>query len=229
MDEKYIVSTIFLILLYTQVSESVSSYQCINLPDTGYDFSSLAKQGPLDSTIGNITFWFLPFKGSSAKEKDEHIVSFCTWSNGNDSISLGNVTENKLNLGPDQKQILMIVYDHDKNATNINLICCQSCSLGLEYDISSSNASLTNLLLLTPEVCKFQSQGMSGWSVFLLLLLIFSGVYFIGGALALKYLRGATGWEMMPNQAFWFSVGRQVQAGFMFIRNGCKEDIYEQI
>lgn len=40
-------------------------------------------------------------------------------------------------------------------------------------------------------------------STLVILLFVFSGLYFIGGAIALRLLRGATGWEMLPNHEFW--------------------------
>lgn len=40
-------------------------------------------------------------------------------------------------------------------------------------------------------------------STLVILLFVFSGLYFIGGAIALKFLRGATGWELLPNHEFW--------------------------
>ena len=68
-------------------------------------------------------------------------------------------------------------------------------------------------MLTSSEVCKRnkQEEGISSGSVFFILLIIFAGVYFIGGAFTLKLLRGATGWEMLPNHTFWCGLGRQIK------------------
>lgn len=47
---------------------------------------------------------------------------------------------------------------------------------------------------------------MSGISIFFLLLLIFTIIYFVGGALLMYFMRGARGIEMIPNVDFWRSL-----------------------
>lgn len=46
-------------------------------------------------------------------------------------------------------------------------------------------------------------RGLSTGSVLVILFFISTGVYFICGIVVLKTLRGATGWEMVPNHDFW--------------------------
>jgi len=61
--------------------------------------------------------------------------------------------------------------------------------------------------LSSPYGCKIELQkGLSTGSVLVILFFIFVGIYFIGGAIALKMLRGATGWEMLPNHNFWIEL-----------------------
>ncbi|EFN78207.1 hypothetical protein EAI_08183, partial [Harpegnathos saltator] len=45
--------------------------------------------------------------------------------------------------------------------------------------------------------------GLSTGSVLVILFFTFAGMYLIAGAIILKTLRGATGWEMLPNHDFW--------------------------
>ena len=45
--------------------------------------------------------------------------------------------------------------------------------------------------------------GLSTGSLLVILFFVSVGVYFIGGIIVLKALRGATGWEMVPNHEFW--------------------------
>ncbi|XP_051163168.1 uncharacterized protein LOC127282743 isoform X2 [Leptopilina boulardi] len=224
MDEKYVTFvkyTIFLIILSTQVtSQCIQNSPCsCSLPDgSAYDFSSLAKQGPLQLSFNNRSFWLQPCKDVSLSnitvdDGCQSPVSLCSW-NKNDPLqkgpmSLGTVAESKLELETKYEKILKLVYRHKQNITNINLICCPSCSTALKPDTESLNSSITNLLLLSPHLCKHEREGLSAGSVFFILLLVFAGIYFIGGALALKFLRGATGWEMLPNHEFWCTLGRQ--------------------
>ena len=52
--------------------------------------------------------------------------------------------------------------------------------------------------------CKLQREiGLSTGSLLVILFFVSVGVYFIGGIIVLKALRGATGWEMVPNHEFW--------------------------
>lgn len=52
----------------------------------------------------------------------------------------------------------------------------------------------------------YRTPGMSGISIFFLLLLIFTIIYFVGGALLMYFMRGARGIEMIPNVDFWRSL-----------------------
>lgn len=244
MDETYVTFvkyTIFLIIICTQVtSQCIQNSPCsCTLPDgSGFDFSSLEKQGPLQFSVENLSYWFQPCKDvplSNVTVDDgcQSPVSLCAWNKGDPlqkgPMSLGTLSESKLELEPTHEKILMLVYRHKKKITNINLICCVSCLTELKIDKPSLNSSITNLLLVSTHVCKHQMEGMSGGAVFFILLLVFAGIYFIGGALALKFLRGATGWEMLPNHEFWCTLGKQFKIGCMFLCNGCKEDSYERI
>nr|CAD7602591.1 unnamed protein product [Timema genevievae] len=48
--------------------------------------------------------------------------------------------------------------------------------------------------------------GLSTGSLLVILFITFSSIYFFGGVLALKLLRGAEGKEMIPNYDFWADV-----------------------
>ncbi|XP_033222150.1 uncharacterized protein LOC117176167 [Belonocnema kinseyi] len=238
-----IIFTIFLISLCTKVcTQCVQASPCsCTLPDgTGYDFSILGKQSPLNltsfGTTQNITYWFQPckdviFTSNNVTDGCNKPVSLCTWnSTEKGPQSRGNVSEATLQLQSSNEHILMLVYKHKNYTTKIHLICCgEGCVTNLQFDNGIPTASLsTTLLLYSPAVCKHRREGISGGSVFFILLLVFLGVYFIGGALALKFLRGATGWEMLPNHKFWLALGTKIRIGFSFLCSGC-QDSYERI
>lgn len=58
--------------------------------------------------------------------------------------------------------------------------------------------------LISKYGCSLQREiGLSTGSLLVILFFVSVGVYFIGGIIVLKALRGATGWEMVPNHDFW--------------------------
>lgn len=59
-------------------------------------------------------------------------------------------------------------------------------------------------MLISPYGCKIEPhKGLSIGSVLVILFFTIAGIYFIGGIITLRILRGATGWEMLPNHDFW--------------------------
>lgn len=59
-------------------------------------------------------------------------------------------------------------------------------------------------MLVSPYGCKIEPhKGLSTGSILLILFFTITGIYFIGGMITLRILRGATGWEMLPNHDFW--------------------------
>lgn len=72
-------------------------------------------------------------------------------------------------------------------------------------------------------------KGLSVGSILLIIFFVFTGIYFIGGIIALKSLRGATGWEMIPNYTFWQEVSSLVKDGIAYTFNCCRIHSYESI
>jgi hypothetical protein len=54
-------------------------------------------------------------------------------------------------------------------------------------------------------------EGLSTGSVLVILFFVFTTLYFVGGAVALKLLRGAEGREMIPNYDFWVDLPNLVR------------------
>ncbi|PSN53026.1 hypothetical protein C0J52_01150 [Blattella germanica] len=66
------------------------------------------------------------------------------------------------------------------------------------------------------------SGGLSTGSVLVIIFFVFVAIYFIGGAIALKLLRGAEGREMIPNYDFWADLPNLVRDGTVFMFSGCQ-------
>jgi hypothetical protein len=61
--------------------------------------------------------------------------------------------------------------------------------------------------------------GLSTGSVLVILFVVFATLYFVGGAVALRLLRGAEGREMIPNYEFWVDLPSLVKVSILFILN----------
>ncbi|CAF1312053.1 unnamed protein product [Adineta steineri] len=57
-----------------------------------------------------------------------------------------------------------------------------------------------------PGKCHYSDGSMSGGAVFIIILLVLLFVYIVGGMLFLKYSRGATGADIIPNRVMWLNV-----------------------
>jgi len=59
--------------------------------------------------------------------------------------------------------------------------------------------------------------GLSTGSVLVILFFVFTTLYFVGGAVALKLLRGAEGREMIPNYDFWVDLPHLVSVSVCWL------------
>lgn len=87
-------------------------------------------------------------------------------------------------------------------------------------------------MLISPYGCKMEShKGLSIGSVLLILFFTIAGIYFIGGIITLRILRGATGWEMLPNHDFWTKLPSLVRVSdiIFLIKYNCYYHYYSFI
>ncbi|XP_068084157.1 uncharacterized protein [Anabrus simplex] len=109
--------------------------------------------------------------------------------------------------------------EHSSRMTAVHLKCNESVPLV---------PLLHDLLITRPNLCMVaddvpdETSHLSTGSVLVIMFIVFSSLYFVGGALALKLLRGAEGREMIPNYDFWVSLPGLVKEGFLFTINGCQ-------
>ncbi|XP_052096026.1 cation-dependent mannose-6-phosphate receptor-like [Mytilus californianus] len=87
------------------------------------------------------------------------------------------------------------------------------------------------LKLTTQHACvKGGSGGLSTGSVILLIFFILLIIYLVGGILFMKFMRGASGIEMVPNLELWKGLPSLIKDGFVFVSKGCKANTtYSQI
>ncbi|OAD52378.1 Cation-dependent mannose-6-phosphate receptor [Eufriesea mexicana] len=242
-NELLFIFGLFLISFCEQTSSEcrqLTACSCTFPNGQGYTLLPLASSSPLLTADPNhnYTFYFhpctntvnfpsLPNNVSNNCHKGNG-VSLCAEHDGT-SFVLGKAEDTKIILEADNSKPPIFILDHDNYSTTIALACCNVCKTTLTLD--SIDDKRYHLLLSSPYACKtfVQSKGLSISSTLLILFFVFTGLYFIGGAMILKCLRGATGWEMVPNHRFWKNFLSLVKDGIVFTFNCCRVDSYERI
>lgn len=117
-----------------------------------------------------------------------------------------------------------LVFSNNKTTASIQLVC----SPELNHDVLFAFAPIADgsqhrLVLQSHKVCRHVlDHGLGFGTTILILLIVGSTLYFVGGALALHFLRGANGLEMIPNLDFWRDLPTLCRDGFMYLISGCK-------
>ncbi|XP_011336396.1 cation-dependent mannose-6-phosphate receptor [Ooceraea biroi] len=234
----FIALALFVILFCDSTSSEctqVGPCTCL-LPDGQYyNLTALAKEKPLNDTSPTSTAIFHPCTNvpmtmgpDSTTCASGSGVSLCAYNKeANKTLNLGTVEETRMKLSSTNKFPIFEI--HHGNVTSfINIVCVNYNETS--FRIESFNAKEYFFHLSSPYACKIEPQkGLSTGSVLVILFFTFAGIYFIGGAIALKTLRGATGWEMLPNHDFWCELPSLVRDGIVFTFNCCRADSYERI
>lgn len=116
--------------------------------------------------------------------------------------------------------------------SSISLICVPNSAVNNLTAKGEKVAEDVNYIftLRSPHACLVPNPGLSAGSVLLILLFVAVMVYIIGGILFLRFYRGASGVEMIPNYEFWKDFPLLVKDGMIFTFRGCKSDTtYSQI
>ncbi|KAF3425553.1 hypothetical protein E2986_04173 [Frieseomelitta varia] len=122
----------------------------------------------------------------------------------NEFFFLGKAEDTEISLEMDNSKPPVLTFHHNNITIIIALACCSLCETRLYVEAIKSESEF-HLVLSSLYACKvmMRTNSLSVGSTLLIYFSVAFGVYFIGGALTLKLLRGATGWEMMPNHEFW--------------------------
>lgn len=238
-NEILFVFGLFLILFCKQSSsecKQLTPCSCMFSDWQGYSLMPLVNSMPLKAVDekSNHTFFFHPCtnrplsdnKMSECYKGDG--VSLCAIRN-NQFFFWGKAEETEISLGMDSSKPPIFTFHHNNTTIIIALACCSLCETRLY--VEAIKESEYHLVLSSLDACKVMMRA-NGLSVGSMLLIYFSfafGVYFIGGALILKFLRGATGWEMIPNHEFWRNLPSLFKDGVVFTFNCCRLDSYEKI
>ncbi|KAF2882728.1 hypothetical protein ILUMI_23461 [Ignelater luminosus] len=201
------------------------------------DISHVTKDEPLSVSKENLTYLFYPC--SNYKYDEAHIkklkldvnvtLNFCNKDGA--SLCLYNATDKSLtNLG-DAKDakfsgnlLKSLVYSRPKsNITSLIKLDCTPDDTNSYLTLEKNQSSDTHhLILFSRYACAHLEQhGLSTGSTLLIMFCVGFGIYLIGGALVLHYLRGAQGKEMIPNFDFWVDLPYLVRDGTVFLLSGC--------
>ncbi|KAL6261207.1 hypothetical protein P5V15_008732 [Pogonomyrmex californicus] len=243
----FIVLSLFLILFCdTTSSECTQLMPCFcSLPDGSYyNLIALASSEPFTDTKFNLTAYFHPCTNRKIKVNEDNDttcsngtgVSLCIYDfrilkNKNETLNFGTVEETKLKL-LDSNKYPVFEMQHGGIKSIIKIVCHsdKETYFGIEPPINSKEYEFT---LRSPYGCKIipksETKGLSTGSVLVILFFTFAGLYFFGGIIILKTLRGATGWEMIPNLDFWSTLPSLVKDGVIFVFGCCRGNTYERI
>ncbi|XP_025270428.1 uncharacterized protein LOC105252892 isoform X1 [Camponotus floridanus] len=240
--DAFVAFALFLILFCDATSsECTQQGPCIcTLSDGYYNLSALADQLPLEDTLGDYTIYFHPCTNVKIKTQsnimcaNESKLSVCIFDKQkNLTQSFGTIEETTMKLPKGNKYPIFELH-HNNITLQIDIICLPN-SNGTNFKIDKGNkfppssSNQYRFFLISPYGCKESYKGLSTGSVLLILFFTVTGIYFIGGIVTLRILRGATGWEMLPNHDFWSNLPLLVRDGIVFTFNCCRADSYERI
>nr|XP_033327577.1 uncharacterized protein LOC117221061 [Megalopta genalis] len=241
---KSIISALVILTFFCSETSSectkLTTCSCAFPDGRGYNLTQLNSIGPLMTWNGmNNTFYFQPCENiplttnaSSECYKGKGVSMCLLYENNNSSISLGTVEETTMIIYPaNSKKLSSLFLQHKDYNTTVEFVCCPNCVTHLVFD-KAINIHDNYLLLVSPHVCEVQirdNHGLSIGSLLVIIFFVFSGIYFIGGALTLNLLRGATGWEMVPNHKFWRDLPSLVRDGIDYILCCCHVSSYDRI
>ncbi|VEN36422.1 unnamed protein product [Callosobruchus maculatus] len=197
--------------------------------------SALEDKKTLSDTDSNFTYYFSgcrDFKPSdlnlaginSTKPVSLLKVWPAPYEEGNKTINSHNCTE----LGKAENikwhkegSMYQLVYNISNMTTlpTVKLLCDNEPIPFIKVLDTKSN----QLIFASQRVCIITTHhGLSGGSIFLILLLVFLTIYLVGGGLVLYFIRGARGVEVIPNVEFWRNLPSLVKDGLIFLLAGCK-------
>ncbi|KAK2149729.1 hypothetical protein LSH36_439g01031 [Paralvinella palmiformis] len=131
---------------------------------------------------------------------------------------------------------LYIQYTAGNKTTKVYLVCSTvEKSLTVKGE-TATNSTIYDMTLHTKYACLSKDGspkiGLSVGSILLILFFVGVLIYMVGGIVLLRCVRGARGFEQIPNYDFWLDFPVLVKDGVMFVTRGCKAEsdrTYDQI
>lgn len=222
----------------------VSGCKCVFPSGLGVDLLPLNKENVwLSASMNNATFYFHPCSdlplGNHTGENDCTLgTSACLFNKTTGTFHNLGSTQNTSFFSTGVKEFPILYFSHHNYTTGIGLRCAfvnQSALIYINntrykntthlFELQSRWACPVEILNDTPSTkvsASSSNGGLSTGSVLVIIFFLFATLYFVGGAVALKLLRGAEGREMIPNYDFWVDLPNLVRDGATFVFNGCQ-------
>jgi hypothetical protein len=84
-----------------------------------------------------------------------------------------------------------------------------------------------------PGKCHYSGESIGGGAVFVIILIVLLFVYIVGGMIFQRFVRGATGPDIIPNRLVWTNVASYANGGLRYsiqvVRNRSLEVDYQKI
>uniref|UniRef100_A0A6P7G7D8 Cation-dependent mannose-6-phosphate receptor-like n=1 Tax=Diabrotica virgifera virgifera TaxID=50390 RepID=A0A6P7G7D8_DIAVI len=181
----------------------------------------------LSDTDGNLTYTFLgckdeifPTDDKTQQYKGTLILTNRTWDFNRTKNIYDVIGRSDLARFSKDDDGYVLTYANGSEPLAIITLLCNSYK---EPYLKITDLQKLSLVLSSPKLCiQTEEHGMSGGSVFLLIFFIVAGVYFVGGAALMYFIRGARGVEMIPNIDFWRNLPGLIKDGLIFLLSGCK-------
>ena len=113
----------------------------------------------------------------------------------------------------------ILFYKHDNMLVNVYLTCISD---GPEsINAREDSTTIVNIYLQSPCCCPgkchySEESSVTGGAVFLILLVALAFVYIVGGMIFLKFSRGASGSDMIPNRLLWLNILSYIRDGIRY-------------
>jgi len=223
------------VLFFTLANADVCSME---LEGTTYDLTSANKDGqdyvaydvPKPSKKPN-TYYFQPCQNTIQSCVNNPASPVCqNDTNGNfhscgllasqNITGINSTIVNAMGQNITANTTIVTIYTGGQNgrASAILMICDETTTGAVKGQVIQIGASTYYIPFHTQYACGGSSGGKGG-VVFIIIFFTLLGVYFIGGALFMKFARGASGKEIIPNVEFWADLPSLIKDGFMFIVN----------
>lgn len=154
--------------------------------------------------------------------------------NTGQSIIIAKQSDAKFQPGD---QVSLLVYDSPSSLLRVFLTCSRT---GPETIHSSQDGPTSYNIYLQSRCCcagqchySPESNSLSGGAVFIIILVVVLVVYIVGGVLFLRFARGASGKDLIPNRMLWSATQSYAADGlrysFQVIRQGSLHVDYQKV
>ncbi|XP_071501379.1 uncharacterized protein [Diadema antillarum] len=208
----------------------------LNTGDPKFDFGTYGQQA------GDFVYAFNPCYPFSEPQGECQKVVACQELKGEKPayFKIGDPAPKSWTTAADES--IQVVYDSTQDGTTRTSTVTYRCSataLDPTLSLDSVGESKYDFTVTTCQACRprvancpVKSSSSNKITVGGILCIVFTVtvvLYLVGGVLFMKYQRGASGTEVIPNYGFWKDFPGLVKDGFLFVISPCRKDGYSSM